>query len=363
MKNNSQKNKEISRRKFLGKTAAGIGLGIISSSTSCSTRDVSASREIEIKRRGVKVASIDLQHLYPENSIESRIKNVLGRMERAAGYEPDIICLPETFNTSYVDEDKSYEEIAEDEKIPGPVTSRISEFARNQNCYVICPIVTKDEGMYFNSAILIDRKGSIAGVYHKAHPVDTEIKEGKGIIPGPIRPPVFETDFGKIGMQICFDANWFESWTHMKEDGAEIVFFPSQFPGGRILDFHAWRNNYYIVSSTGEDARIIDISGIDIDSSSFQLGYTWATLNLEKKYVPTFPGKYSIPDIYKKYGSKVKIKVYRDTGGGAGTGAGHITIESNDPDLFVRDILSEFEIPTYREELKISQEIQAKYRP
>jgi predicted amidohydrolase len=313
-------------------------------------------------RRGVKIASVDLQHLYPEKSIESRVKNMLSRMEKAAGYEPDIMCLTETFNTSYVDEQKSYEEIAEDEHVPGPVTSKVADFARSHGCYVICPIVTKNNGKFYNSAILLDRQGSIAGVYYKVHPVDTETQNGEGIIPGPVRPPVFETDFGKIGMQICFDANWFESWSHMKEDGAEIVFFPSQFPGGRILNFHAWRNNYYVVSSTGEDARIIDITGIDIDSSSFQLGYTWASVNLEKEYVPTFPGKYSVPDILKKYKERVKIKVFRDTGGGAGTGAGHITIESLDPDLFVRDMLEEFDIPTYRAEIKESEEIQARYR-
>ncbi len=360
--NHTMTKKDISRRTFIGKTASGIGLGIVGQTAIVSCQATHNRRDFELLRRNVKVASIDLQHLYPEKSIESRINNIFERMERAAAYQPDIICLPETFNTSYVDEDRSYAEIAEDENIPGPVTSRIGDFARNYGCYVICPIVTKNEGKYFNSAVLLDRQGNIAGVFHKTHPVDTEIKEGNGIIPGPIRPPVFETDFGKISVQICFDANWFESWAHMKEDGAEIIFFPSQFPGGRMLNFHAWKNNYYVVSSTGEDARIIDISGIDIDSSSFQLGYTWATLNLEKEYVPTFPGKYSIPDIYTKYGNKVKIKVYRDTGGGSGTGAGHITIESNEPDLFVRDILKEFEIPTYREELQLSQEIQAKYR-
>ena len=283
-------------------------------------------------------------------------------MEKAAAYQPDIICLPETFNTSMVSERRPRREIAEDENAPGPVTSRIGEFAKKHNCYVICPIVTTNEGKYYNSAILLDREGKISGVFHKTRPVDTEIRKGKGIIPGPVRPPVFKTDFGKIGMQICFDANWFESWAYMKEDGAEIVFFPSQYPGGRVLNFHAWKNNYYVVSSTGEDARIIDISGIDIDSSSFQLGYTWAAINLEKEYIPTFPGKFRIPDIYKKYGEAVKFKVYRDTGGGAGTGAGHITIESLDPDIRVRDILKEFEIPTYREELEADGKVQEKYR-
>lgn len=353
---------KISRRTFIGKTTAGVGLGLTGGAVSVASGSPASARDIEILRRGVKVASIDLQHLYPENSIDARIKKILERMERAAAYQPDIICLPETFNTSMVNERRPRSEIAEDEKTPGPVTSRMGEFARQYNCYVISPIITKNEGKYYNSAVLLDRKGDISGVFHKTHPVSGEIREGRGVIPGPIRPPVFQTDFGKIGMQICFDANWFESWVWMKKDGAEIIFFPSQFPGGRILNFHAWRNNYYVVSSTGEDARIIDISGIDIDSSSFQLGYTWATLNLEKEYVPTFPGKHRIPDIFKKYGDKVKIKVFRDTGGGAGTGAGHITIESLDPDLKVRDILKEFEIPTYREELEADGKIQAQYR-
>ena len=58
----------------------------------------------------------------------------------------------------------------------------------------------------------------------------------------------------------------------------------------------------------------------------------------------------------------MKIKVYRDTGGGAGTGAGHITIESLDPDLFVKDILEEFEIPVFWDEISESEEIQARYR-
>ena len=356
------KKKEISRRNFLGKSATGIGMGIVGTLSTQSCASPNSSMDREMLRRNVKIASVDLQHLYPEKSIKSRVDKMLDRMEKAAGSQPDIICLTETFDTSYVDEKKSYAEIAEDEHSPGPVTTKVADFARNHNCYVVCPIVTTNDGRFYNSALLIDRQGSISGAYHKAHPVDTEIQNGEGIIPGPLRPPVFDTDFGKIGMQICFDANWFESWAHLKKDGAEVVFFPSQFPGGRILNFHAWKNNYYVVSSTGEDARIIDISGIDIDSSSFQLGYTWATINLEKVYVPTFPGKYSIPDILTKYKERVKIKVFRDTGGGAGTGAGHITIESLDPELFVKDILKEYEIPTYREDLENSEEIQARYR-
>jgi beta-ureidopropionase len=355
-------NRNFSRRKFIGRTAAGIGMGFLGQCTAGPGRETGTSRDREILRRGIKVASVDLQHLYPEKTIERRIINILARMENAAAYRPDIICLPETFNTSYVDEEKSYADIAEDEHNPGPVISRMGEFAAKNKCYVICPIVTKDEGKFYNSAVLLSRKGEMTGIFHKVHPVDTEIGDGKGIIPGPVKAPVFETDFGKIGIQICFDANWFESWTLLKEDGAEIVFFPSQFPGGRMLNFYAWKNEYYIVSSTGEDARIIDITGIDISTSTFQSGYTWGSLNLEKVNVPTFPGKYRIPDIFKKYGDKVMIRDYWDAGDGTGDGAGHMTLESLDPDVFVRDILQEFEIPTHHEDLIREEKIQAKYR-
>ncbi|MFC2124758.1 carbon-nitrogen hydrolase family protein [Bacteroidota bacterium] len=357
------KKKDISRRKFMGKTVAGIGLGVVGATTTACTKQLNPASDRETRRRGVKVATVDLQHLVNQKTIEGRIQSTLGRMEKAAAYQPDIICLVETFNRMFVEEESTYKGIAEDEVSPGPVTSRMGEFAKSTGCYVVCPIVTKNNGRLYNSCVLIDRQGSIAGIYHKAHPVDTETQNGEGIIPGPVRPPVFDTDFGKIGMQICFDANWFNSWDYLKEDGAEIVFFPSAFSGGKMINFHAWKNNYYVVTSTADDARIIDISGIDIDSSSFQIGYTWASLNLEKEYVPTFPGKYRIPDIQEKYGDRVKIKVFRDIGGGAGYGAGHITIESLDPDLFVRDILKEFEIPVHREELKEAEEFQARYRP
>jgi predicted amidohydrolase len=352
----------FTRRKFIGRTAAGIGLGMFGQCNTLPGSEAATSPDREILRRGVKVASVDLQHLYPEKSIERRIKNVLARMENAAAFRPDIISVPETFNTSYVDEERSYAEIAEDENNPGPVLTKMGEFAAKNKCYVICPVVTSKNGKFYNSAVLLDRNGAVTGVFHKVHPVDTEIENGQGIIPGPVRPPVFETDFGKIGIQICFDANWFESWSLLKEDGAEIVFFPSQFPGGRILNFFAWKNEYYIVSSTGEDARVIDMTGLNICTSTFQSGFTWTSLNLEKVNVPTFPGKYKMGDILSKYGEKVRIRDYWDAGDGTGDGAGHMTIESLDPELFVRDILQEFDIPTNREELEAEEIIQDKYR-
>lgn len=309
--------------------------------------------------REVWVASISLKGLWPEQTIEKRIKDVLERMESLYAFEPDIICLPETFHISWVDEIKTLEEIAEDETIPGPVTSRIAEVARKQNCYIVCPVVTKKEGRFYNSSILINRQGKIDGVYHKIHPVDTEIipetyYKGGGMTPGVMRPPVFKTDFGTIGMQICMDASWFANWRSLKDDGAEIVFFPSQGPFGDTLVHHAWFNHYYIVSGTGEDARIIDISGDIIASDGEFARWVCAPVNLEKVLIHIWPQIQRFDDIQKKYGRKIRFKIYHPEN--------WATLESLDPDLKVRDILKEYDLPAYDEQLKEATEIQSKYR-
>jgi hypothetical protein len=212
--------------------------------------------------------------------------------------------------------------------------------------------------LFFNSSILLDRKGAIVGVYHKIHPVKSEIlingKFGEGISAGRLNQPVFQTDIGKIGMQICYDAYWTDGWDNLKKQGAEIIVFSSAFPAGRILNHYALENQCYVISSTGGDARIIDMSGNDLHSSSTFVRYAWATINLEKINVSTWPTNGHLPRLFKKYGDKLGIKVWdaNDV----------ITIESHDPNLRVAELLKEFNIIPYAEELRIADELQKKTR-
>ncbi len=309
--------------------------------------------------REVWIASIDLKGIWPVETMEKRINDIFKRMESILAFQPDIICLPETFNTSWVREKKSLAEIAEDEDVPGPVTKKVAEFAKKHNCYIVCPIITKKDGRYYNSAVLIDRLGSIVGVFHKVHPVSTEIKpevyyKGGGITPGPVMPPVFKTDFGTIGIQICYDGSWFESWRHLKNDGAEIIFFPSQAAFGSLLNHHAWINHCYIVSSTGEDARIIDISGDDIAASGPFARWVCAPINLEKAFVHIWPQVRKFDAIQAKYGRKIRIKIWHPEN--------WATIESLTPDVKVRDVLKEYDLPTYDEQINEATEIQKQNR-
>jgi beta-ureidopropionase len=348
--------RNVSRRNFLRQSSLGLGAGIVGTSIpSCMPGSLIEKNKLP---REICLASVDLKGLWPDTTTESRIKRILGRMEEIAGLQPDIVCLPELFDTIWIAEHRPLSEVAEDEKVPGPVTSRIAEFAIKHNCYVVCPVYTTREGHFYNSSLLIDRKGKIAGVYHKMHPVKSEIiSKNRGeikITPGALDQPVILTDFGKVGMQICYDANWKDGFDNLKKQGAEIILFSSAFPGGRILNYYAWRNSCYILSSTGGDARVVDVSGNDLDSSSTFVRYAWANVNLDKVTVDTWPTRDRLPEIFKKYGDRLKIKVwdYTDV----------ITIESLDPQLKVMDVLKEFEIQTIDQCLKETEETQDKYR-
>lgn len=313
--------------------------------------------------REVYIASVDLMGIWPVDTIEKRVKDMLGRMESIYPLEPDIICLPETFNTSWVREvaKMKLEDYAEDENSQGPVTKVIAEQAKKHNCYVVCPLITKNEGKYYNSAILLDRRGKTVDVYHKVHPVSTEILpgdyyKGGGITPGALEPPVFKTDFGTIGIQICYDADWwFDSWLNLKKAGAEIVFFPSQAPFENVLRYHAWISQYYVVSSTGEGARIIDITGDEIAVSGEFERWICATINLEKVLIHIWPYVQKFDSIRKKYGRRVSIKIYHPEN--------WAVIESLDPEVKVNELLKEYEIPTYDGHLRYNEKIQNKSRP
>jgi predicted amidohydrolase len=71
--------------------------------------------------------------------------------------------------------------------------------------------------------------------------------EVTGVIPGN-ELPVFETDFGPVGILICFDIGWHETWRALAEKGAKMVVWQSAYDGGFLLNAYAALNVYYVVS-------------------------------------------------------------------------------------------------------------------
>lgn len=190
-------------------------------------------------------------------SIEDNRAAITALLKKAAAYKPDIICLPETWSDVGVNLPLAQRA----ETVPGPATDLCSRYARELSTYIICPIHANRGGILYNSAVLINRKGEIVGIYDKAHPVTSEsdfTALEHGIQPGG-EPPVFELDFGTIGIQICFDIQFPETWTKLGQQGVEMIFWASAYDGGFPLQAYALQESCYVVSSVRTShSRIIN---------------------------------------------------------------------------------------------------------
>ncbi len=167
----------------------------------------------------------------------------------------DLIVLPETCRGQ---NDES------PESLDGPTVSTVTQLAIRHRTYVVCPIDRKDGGRRLNSAVLIDRRGQIAGVYDKIYPYGEEFGKHPGVQPGQT-VTVCSTDFGRIGLAICFDVNWAPLWQRLSDLGAELVIWPSAYSAGRSLQARAIDYNYYVMSATWTpDCLVYDIDGEQI---------------------------------------------------------------------------------------------------
>jgi len=288
-----------------------------------------------------RVVTITQEGLQRLSGVEL-IDATMDRLNQAASYQPDIACLPETFTQ------------AAPETIPGPTTQRLSQWAKANNSYVICPIKTKVDGKIYNSAILIDRGGKLVGRYDKIHPTENELEEA--VCPGALNPPVFETDFGTIGIQICFDVNWRDPWSTLTEKGADIIFFPSAYPADRHVRTIAWLNQTYVVSSTiTRQASIYDISGDIISQTGQYQRWAGAVLPLGKRMFEIDFHVKKMREIQSKYGSKVDITWFHADD--------LCSLASLDPKLSVEDLIEAYELTPHPAYVQRAQLAQDKRRP
>lgn len=232
---------------------------------------------------------------------EHNLRNAEAMLDEAGRRGSDIACLGEVFTTLGLQlNDESFAEWLED--IPGEVTERISAVARRHGMYVIAPVHGRVEGVPRNAACLFDRAGELLGSYHKVHPTENEL--ASGIVAGDSWP-VWQLDFGRIGIQICHDNSFPESARCLAMNGAEVIFWPHVQSGwgGEMWDItlksraidngiwhvaacfgceenRAWRPGMMVGRSsiTGPDGLIIADAGR-------KPGMATATIDLDQKRI------------------------------------------------------------------------------
>jgi predicted amidohydrolase len=183
------------------------------------------------------------------------LEAIVDVVDREGARGVDLIALPETW---------ADQSLNQPEGLDGPVISAMAELARKRETYIVCPLDRQDGERRVNSAILLDRSGRIAGIYGKVYPYWNEFNL-LPIVEIGADAPVFETDFGRVGLAICFDVNFPEVWKELADNGAELVIWPSAYSAGTTLQAHALNHHYYIVTSTQTaDCLVYDIDGQEL---------------------------------------------------------------------------------------------------
>jgi predicted amidohydrolase len=151
----------------------------------------------------------------------------------------------------------------------GGSLDRVRAAARRHRMYVVWPRAEYDPARGLrNTAILVDRDGEVVGRYDKMFPTVGEIE--KGIIPG-TDAPCFETDFGRVGLLICFDLNFREVHEALARGKPDLVVFPSMYRGGLQARALAYELGAFVVTAVSSElGLILDRCGLVLKESTYE---------------------------------------------------------------------------------------------
>ncbi len=280
----------------------------------------------------IRVASVSMSHeLRKPQSPEDNLRYVTEVVAELAPLRPDLVALPEIFATAGLG--------SGGERLPQSVEP-LQELARRHHTYMVGSLYLERDGRRYNTAVVVDRDGNVLGGYDKIHPTEGEI-EG-GIAPGAPNQPPIRTEIGTIGLQICFDANWPAGWASQVADGADLIVFPSAFPGGRLLEALAIGYSVWVVPSVWSlHSGVIDNMGRWVARTDRFARWASADINLQRTVFHwDFQGP-RVKDVVAKYGRRVNVETFGPEA--------LFTLEPTDPDLSIAEIIGEFGLVTYRD--------------
>ncbi len=248
--------------------------------------------------RPVRVSAIDSEPPQP-GSVEDNARHYAAEIDRAcAGGKLDLIVFPEHMNTTKVTGKTAV-------SLDSRYMQILGEAARRNRTYLAGSIHEERDGVIYNTGFVIDREGKVAGRYEKTH-----LTVGEMLFSPLIRgeeTKVFQTDFGKIALMVCFDFHYPEAPRLAAQMGAEIILVPFASDGRLKEDGYARGAEYsgrafalenripIIFSATlGKDEQpswIIDQSAKVLARSGSQKHIIRATLDLDAKVIQAWTGE------------------------------------------------------------------------
>jgi len=182
-----------------------------------------------MKRAGARVVKLGLLQTECAADPDANLRKTLDLAASAARRGAQIICTQELFRSQYFCQSEDYKNFKLAEKIPGPGTDAFRRLARKQRVVIIASLFEKRaEGVYHNTAAVIDADGSLLGLYRKMHiPDDPLYYEKFYFAPSDTGFKAWDTRYGKIGVLICWDQWYPEAARLTALRGAQILFYPT----------------------------------------------------------------------------------------------------------------------------------------
>ena len=226
------------------------------------------------------------------------LEKMAEHVAQAAGLGSDLVAFPEICNKL----GKGWEF----EPLDGPTVDAMARAAAENSVYVVCPLATIQDDQRQNSSVLIDRDGGIVGVYNKNVPTHGELSIG--IIPG-TQTPVFETEFGRIGLSICFNLNYWEVGSRLCANKAELVIWSSMWTGVRMMCRWSIEFGFYMAGVHAGAGSFIDPAGRPISNVRRTTrdipnaaAMVTADLDLDRRLLHHDGNTGRLAPLYEKYG-------------------------------------------------------------
>jgi len=300
-----------------------IGLSLIMVGTAPAQQVPQLDRD-RLPGRQVKVSAICIGF---GGDHEAKLKLAIEHLHVAGNNGVDIACLPEEFAGTKA------------EPVPGPTTDAVAKLAQQYHMYVICPLREQAGDKEYNTAVLLDREGKVAGYYRKVF-----VFWGEGVHCSTEGVKAFQTDFGRISILTCFDLNYPELWQRCDDLDADIVFWPSAYGGGSPLNAYAILYHYYLVPVGA--GNIMDITGRPVEPVEKPLAKQFiATLDLDRSFAHYDFNRKKVEQMLQEHAGEIRVERQLNDE----DLAPWWLFQATQPGIRTRDLLKEHGIETLRE--------------
>ncbi len=162
-------------------------------------------------------------------SLAANISKLEANLRECASKGAELVILQELHNSLYFCQTEDVKNFDLAETIPGPSTDRFGKLAKELQIVLVISLFEKrTAGIYHNTAVVLEKDGSIAGKYRKMHiPDDPAYYEKFYFTPGDLGFKPIKTSVGNLGVLVCWDQWYPEAARLMALQGADILIYPT----------------------------------------------------------------------------------------------------------------------------------------